>query len=76
MRSNSDSESDSESESLDECVEKVEKNIDLIDYLFKFLEESEKDLNYVLVGYFVKILNFLFYKNNDVVIQTFFNFRF
>ncbi len=47
------------------CSSKVRKNIELMDYLFRFLEGSS--LNYVLVGYFNKIINFLYYKNTQLV---------
>lgn len=42
------------------------RNIELLDHIFKFLE-AENDLNYVLVGYFMKILNYLNMKNNKIV---------
>ena len=45
---------------------RVKKNIELLDNLFSFLN-TEEDLNYVLVGYFMKVLGFLLNKNLDIV---------
>ena len=48
---------------------------DNVDYLFKFLLSSEEvKKNYVLVGYFYKILNHLFSAKSSVIVQYIFDY--
>ena len=56
-------------------TDRPKKNIELLDLLFEFLN-TDNELNYVLVGYFVNIMNFLFEKNTEKVniINNYLNF--
>ena len=48
-------------------------NEEILDYLFKFLDNESSIVNPVLSGYFNKIINFLLKKNTKLLLQYFFD---
>jgi hypothetical protein len=61
-------------ESTQGQMEPARNRIELLDYLFSFLE-TDGDLNYVLVGYFAKFLNMLLNKFPHKIIGYIYNER-
>ena len=58
-----------ELEALENDKEDYSDLYDLFDYLFKFLDEEPSDDNYVLMGYFAKIINNLLKVNPEILIN-------
>ena len=66
-------ENDEENKEDEDPTLKIAYNI--FDYLFKFLDDSPSDDNYVLMGYFAKILNALLKDKSDILFVYIFSRR-
>ena len=60
-------------DSQDQPVE-MEKRQELLDFLFSFIEDGEKELNPVLCGYFCKMVNCLLTKRGKQTLTYLFSY--
>ena len=58
-----------------EIKHKEEYSYDILDYLYRFLETDEIDMNYVLAGYFTKIFNHLMNIKSNLMVKYIFQQR-
>jgi hypothetical protein len=66
------SENDEEKNEDESKIEESE-NDDLLNYLFNFLNSESNDMNYVLIGYFNKIINHLLQNKSTELLNYIFN---